>query len=148
MKTSILSVILVLIAPVFLNAQDREYRQLLGKYFEVSGSKATFEVAIKQTVQTMRLQTSGLDDEAWNELEKEFLSTSIDDLVDILVPIYTKHLSADELRGIIDFYESPVGKKLAEKTPFITQESMQSAGQWGMQLGQKVMERIEEKKNK
>lgn len=148
MKTSILSFLLVLVTPVFLNAQDNEYRQLLSKYFEVSGSKKTFEVAITQTIQTMRTQTVGLDEEAWNELEKEFLSTSIDDLVEILVPIYKNHLSTDDLRGIIDFYESPVGQKLAEKTPFITQESMQSAGQWGMQLGQKVMERIEEKKNK
>lgn len=148
MKTSILFFLLLFATPWILNAQDTEYKQLLSRYFEVSGSKETFEVAIKQTIQTMQTQTVGLDEEAWNELEKEFLSTSIDDLVDILVPIYTKHLSVADLKGIIKFYESPVGQKLAEKTPFITQESMQSAGQWGMQLGQKVMERIEEKKNK
>ena len=146
MKVSILSFVLVLATPFVLQAQDNEYNQLLSRYFEVSGSKETFEVAIKQTIQTMRTQTAGLDDKAWNELEKEFLSTSIDDLVEILVPIYIKHLSAEDLKGVIAFYESPVGQKLAEKTPFITQESMQSAGLWGMQLGQKVMDKIEEKK--
>ncbi|MDW3190775.1 MAG: DUF2059 domain-containing protein [Cytophagales bacterium] len=146
MKTTILSFLLALSTPFVLQAQDDEYKQLLSRYFEVSGSKETFEVAIKQTIQTMRTQTMDLDDEAWDELEKEFLNTSIEDLVEILVPVYSKHLSADDLLGVIAFYESPVGQKLAEKTPLITQESMQSAGQWGMQLGQKVMEKIEEKK--
>lgn len=148
MKSAVLPFILTLITPLFLNAQDAEYEELLSKYFEVSGSEQTFAIGIKQTVQTMRSQASGLDDETWNELEKEFLGTSIDELVEMLVPVYAKYLSADDLRGIITFYESPVGKKLSTTTPLLTQESMQVGGQWGMELGQKVMQRIEEKKNK
>lgn len=125
-------------------AQSDEYKAYLSKYFEVSGSSKTFEVAIKQTVQTMKGQSSGLSDETWNELEKEFLSTSMDDLVDKLLPVYENYLSINDLKAIIKFYESRVGKKLAANTPLITQESMQVGAQWGMELGEKVMRRIEE----
>jgi hypothetical protein len=78
-------------------------------------------------------------------LEKEFLKTSLDDLVDMLVPVYSKHLTLDDLQKIIDFYQTPAGKKYAEKTPLIMQESMQIGQQWGMKIGQKFQEKLQEK---
>lgn len=148
MKAIFLSLFLVLSLPNLINAQDAEYKELLSKYFQASGSEQTFEVAIKQTVRNMKGQASGLDDATWDELENEFLSTSMNDLVTRLMPVYQNYLSKDDLRAIIEFYESRVGKKLAANTPLITQESMQVGSEWGMELGQKVMKRIEEKKNR
>ncbi len=71
------------------------------------------------------------------------MSTSITELVKLLVPTYQKHLSLEDLKGIIAFYESPLGIKYAEKTPFITQESMAIGQQWGMLLGQKIAKKME-----
>lgn len=49
----------------------------------------------------------------------------MDDLVLMLSPVYAKYLNQNELQQLIEFYDSPVGEKLAESTPLITQESMQ-----------------------
>ena len=40
-------------------------------------------------------------------------------------------------------YKTPVGKKLAEKIPLITQESMQVSMEWGMEIAQKMQGIIE-----
>jgi hypothetical protein len=54
-------------------------------------------------------------------------------------------LSEADLKEIIKFYESSVGKKLAQKTPVITQESMQAGQQWGQVIAGKVMKKMQEK---
>lgn len=81
----------------------------------------------------------------WNDFEQEMLNTSLDDLVEMLVPVYQKHLSQEDLNSLIAFYQTPAGKKYAEKTPLIMQESMQVGQQWGMQIAQKIQQKLSEK---
>lgn len=79
------------------------------------------------------------------EFEEEFAKTSIDDLTEMLVPVYKKYMTKEDLKELIEFYETPVGRKFAEYTPIIMQESMQIGQQWGLKIGQdferKMMER-------
>lgn len=79
------------------------------------------------------------------ELKKEFDAASMDDLVERTVPIYQKHLTLEDIQGVIAFYRTPVGQKYAEKTPLINQESMQIGQQWGMEIGKEFAKRMTEK---
>ena len=60
-------------------------------------------------------------------------------LVALIIPIYDKYYTSAELKGIIQFYESPVGKKMAASLPKIMAESQAVGGQWGEQLGRDCM---------
>lgn len=54
-----------------------------------------------------------------------FGNMDIETLVnEIYVPIYSKYFTIEEVQAIIDFYESPAGKKMLESTPAIMSESM------------------------
>ncbi|MEC8831971.1 MAG: DUF2059 domain-containing protein [Bacteroidota bacterium] len=46
---------------------------------------------------------------------------------------------------MIQFFETPVGKKYAASTPLILQESMQVGQQWGMKIGQDFQRKLQEK---
>jgi hypothetical protein len=35
-------------------------------------------------------------------------------------------------------FKTPIGRKIAEKTPLIAQESMQLSMEWGMEIGEKI----------
>jgi hypothetical protein len=59
-------------------------------------------------------------------------------LVDSLVPIYAAHFTRAELDQLVRFYESPIGRRLAEVQPLITQESMQAGQRWGARIGGEV----------
>lgn len=122
-----------------------EYKQTLKRMLDVAGSEATFDSAIKQMLGMFKEQYQSVPDNVWTELENEMLKVSMDDLVEMLTPVYAKHMSISDLNKIIEFYQTPVGKKYAEKTPLITQESMQVGQQWGMQVGQKFQEKMKEK---
>lgn len=121
---------------------DIEYTKTLKKMFEVAGSEETYKAAIKQMVSMFKTSYTGLEDKFWDELEKEFLKSSMEDLTTMLVPVYKKHMSLADLKEIIVFYESPVGKKYAKEVPAISVESMEVGQKWGAKIGQEIAERL------
>lgn len=142
-----LSLMIFLFGMTFqLGAQEDSYITTLKEYYDVSGSKGSFSSAIDQMMGMMKMQYPNVEEAYFDELIKEFNQDgSFDELVDMLAPIYKERLTEEDLKGIIAFYKSPVGKKLAEKTPEITSESMMVGQQWGMKIGQQIMMKLEEK---
>jgi hypothetical protein len=124
---------------------DANYKVTLKKMLDASGAEGSFKAAIKQMFDMFKQERKDVPDSIWSEFEKEFSKTSMDDLTEMLSPVYQKHMTENDLKQIIEFYQTPVGKKYAEKTPLITQQSMQVGQQWGMKIGQKFQERLKEK---
>ena len=146
MKKNLIVLILLVYASTFSFAQaNSEYSKSLKKMFEVSGTEESYKAAIKQMVGMFKTQYAEVDKATWDELEKEFLKTSLNDLVDMLIPVYMKYLTLDDIKALITFYQTPVGQKYAKNTPLIMQESMEVGQQWGMQIGQKLQEKMEKK---
>lgn len=121
------------------------YKRSLKQLLEVSGTEASFSTVIKQMMTMVKQGNPNVPTTIWNDFEQEMLNTSLDDLVEMLVPVYQKHLSQEDLNSLIAFYQTPAGKKYAEKTPLIMQESMQVGQQWGMQIAQKIQQKLSEK---
>ncbi len=55
-----------------------------------------------------------------------FKAVSIDELLAAIVPVYQRHLTHADLRGIIDFFNSSTGQKYLKEMPAMTAESMQA----------------------
>jgi uncharacterized protein len=144
MKKLIILTLLITSSVASIAQKDNQYKTTLKKLMEVSGSEQTFKAVISQFFTLFKNQNSQVPDSIWSELEQEFYNTSTDELVAMLTPVYEKHLTEADLQKIIEFYQSPVGKKYAEKTPFITQESMQVGQQWGTKIGEHFAERLKQ----
>ena len=97
---------------------------------------------VNQMVNMQRRQNPNVPKEFWDD----FLSqVSGDELIDLTIPAYAKHLTHDEIKELIKFYESPVGKKLVKVQPQIMQESMVAGQKWGMDLGRRIAEQLKSK---
>lgn len=134
----------VLSTSVFAQA-DEEYSNTLKRMFEVSGTQGSFSAVIDQMFTMSKQQYPQVDAAIWDELKTEFSKTSLNDLTEMLVPVYSKYMTQKDLEKVIKFYETPVGKKFAENTPLIMQESMQVGQQWGMKIGQEFEQKMKEK---
>ncbi len=143
-KLLVLAILLTVTSTTF-GQVDREYTQTLKKMFEVSGSEESYQAVIKQMISMYKQQYSMVKADIWEELEKEVLKTSLDKLTEMLVPVYQKYMNLEDLRELIKFYETPVGKKFAKNTPLIMQESMQVGQEWGMKIGQDFVQKMKEK---
>jgi len=138
--------LLFLASVTFSNAQgNTEYKAKLKKMFEVSGSEKSYKVAIEQMFTMFKQQKTAVPDSVWQQFEGEFLKTSLDDLVEMLEPVYVKSLTQDDLQQLIAFYQTPIGLKYANQTPVIMQESMQVGQQWGRKIATEFQEKLKAK---
>ena len=145
MKSLFFAIILCLGFTVTSNAQeDTTYAKVVFEMMAVSGAEANTNAVMDQLFSLFKTQHGDVPNTFWAEFEKEFRETSFKEFVTMCIPIYQKHLTKEDLQAAIDFYKTPAGKKLAEKTPLITTESMQVGQQWGMELSNKVLKKLEE----
>lgn len=124
---------------------DTEYSKTLKNMFEVSGSEESYQTIINQLFTMFKQQYPDVEVAIWNDLEKEFSQTSINDLTEMLVPVYSKYMTQEDLEELVKFYQTPIGKKFAKNTPLILQESMQVGQQWGMKIGQDFERKMKER---
>ena len=118
-------------------SQEKIYKEVLLEYMKAQGSYQTFSSTIDQMSKLLETQ---IDNDKLKPLMKEMFSTLIDDLV----PIYQNHLSIQDLRDAIAMYNTPIGKKISEKTPLISSESLGVNMSLGMKFSTRIIELIEE----
>jgi hypothetical protein len=63
--------------------------------------------------------------------------------IDLIVPVYDKYFTNEELDALIAFYNTPVGIKTVRVMPQVTQEAMQIGQRWGQSLGPVIAERVQ-----
>jgi len=76
-------------------------------------------------------------------LDRLRAKTNPSELVKLIVPIYTKHLTDNEMIEMIEFYETPTGKSVVSKLPVIAQESMMVGQTWGANLAQSLVTELQ-----
>ena len=112
-------------------SQDDNYKNLLNEFLNAQGNIQTFDATFNQMASMFGVS---VDDEKFNELKAEMISS----LIDKMVPVYKNHFSESDLKAAIVMFNTPIGKKISEKAPLIAQESMQVSMDWGMEIVQKM----------
>ncbi len=118
-------------------------RQDIRKLLELTGAAKIGQQIAAQMIPMFKQANPQAPPAFWNEVQKEFNPES---MIELVIPIYDKHLTHDDIKGLIAFYQSPLGRKMAAATPQIAQESMQAGQQWGLQIAQRIQKRLEEQK--
>lgn len=116
-----------------MNEKNKDIRRLL--------SITNSEKLGVQIMDAMIDQLEGLaPSDFWDEFQKE---ADPQGLIDLIVPIYDKHLSHEDIKGLIAFYEGPLGQKFTQIMPQIADESMAVGQKWGMELGMKIEDKLQ-----
>lgn len=100
---------------------------------------------VPQMIGMMKHTYSNVPDEFWKNFEEQLSEKANTQFLDIYVSIYHRYLTISDLKKITAFYESPVGKKLAESTPVMTAEAMEAGQQIGMGIAKEIMANLKEK---
>jgi len=77
-------------------------------------------------------------DEISVNFEKQY-DPRVSELVDAAARIYASHFTEQELRDMLAFYQSPLGRKMVAEEPKVLDESMINAGKWADNFSQEVM---------
>lgn len=125
------------------------------KLLEATGAKALARQAMDGMMTSMTSllrsnfqQTCAGDEKCvqFGELVTTKLQQKVDGSVDVLmttlIPIYDRHYSKEDIEGLIQFYQSPLGQKLAKNLPEIARESQQVGSQLGQNLGRESVQEV------
>jgi len=135
---NLLCIAVILVASIVVKAQTEPTDADIIKMQQVNGSAGSVDAMYPRIVAQLKAAKPGVTDEQWAAVKKEVFDVEIAELSKQLIPIYKKHFTQEEVKAIIAFYESPIGKKLAEQTPLISTESMQISQVWAMGLFGKI----------
>lgn len=72
--------------------------------------------------------------------DKFLAKVNFAEFTDMLVPIYGKHMSRDDIKGLTAFFKSPLGQRMLEAQPAIAADSMKVGMAWGQKVAAQVME--------
>lgn len=124
MKKIVVAFALLLTAQ-FSFAQDG-FKEDMKKFLEVSGQKRTFEILTKDLV-------NNVPEDKKQEFQSE-LNKSLDGLMDKMAEVYMEEFTQDETKELIRLYETPIGKKLSEKTDVLYEKGQNVGQEWGIGL--------------
>lgn len=112
------------------------------EFMDLTGAGKMGVQAVQTFMNAYKAQYSDVPTEFWDKFSAEIKA---DDLVAMIIPIYSKYYEESELDELIRFYKTPVGKKVIAVMPQIMQESMMAGQTWGQKIGEKVAKELMEK---
>jgi uncharacterized protein len=112
---------------------------------EIKHADAIFDPLIRGVVIKTRdflMQTNFMWGKDLNEVADSLIkqySARSGELVNDAARIYASHFTEPELKQILAFYQSPLGRKVITEEPKTADESMRMASDWADKLSEEVM---------
>lgn len=101
--------------------------------------------SMPRAIESIKRNNPSITDKALDELRViglEEFRANLPDITDPMAAIYESLYSEDELRQIIEFYRSPLGRKMLEKTPIAFRQGQALGIAWAKKVGASIDARI------
>jgi hypothetical protein len=123
----------------FLGVYGQTKNDDILKLLRISGTAKLSEQMVAAMIPNFKQLVPDIPDVFWDRFMAKL---NVDELLYSCIPAYDKYYTHDEIKQLIIFYESPIGKKTVEVTPLLLQETMAVGEKWGEKLGQDVVREL------
>lgn len=127
---------------VFAEESSEDKTKDIRLLLELTGAEENSKQAIQNLINIMKKTAPAISDEYWKNFMKN-LKTDV--MINLLVPVYDKYFTHEDIKGMIEFYKTPLGKKIVSVQPSLTKDAMEIGQKWGIQISQQIMKDIQEK---
>ena len=123
-------------------------RPAIAKEKVVEIQKTLRLVGMEKLMDQMKTQMFTMFRESMTQVPEEYwkrLETKLDmaELMQLIIPLYDKYYTIEDLKALNAFYESAVGQKVLSTLPQITQESMKIGQAWGEEVAKRVEREVQ-----
>jgi len=136
MKNLLLALLLSLSLPFSLQAEEltAKKKALIDEMLVITNAKATAKGMMQQSIapalnairKNPKFQKPGLIEELTENINafmnREIIESSL--MNEVAYKVYHRHFTQAELQEVMKFFRTPIGAKMATKTPIIAQESV------------------------
>jgi uncharacterized protein len=129
------------IAPEKLTDIRRLFAAMGMKQMQAEGSRGVLDAAGEQIAASVALDEKSQEWAALvvARLKKKFMEADFDT---VLVPVYDRCFSGDEVRGLVAFFETPLAGRFLGVQPQITRDSIAAAAQLAKQVAEDSVREI------
>jgi hypothetical protein len=136
-------------APQASSVIDRQKEARIRELMDVTGAKNLGQQLIEAGMEQFR--SSVQDSQPNNPRAKQFVDAFVagfqkhfdpNSLNERIIPIYDKYLTTDDLKGLLDYYHSPLGQRMLKTLPELTRESQAAGFALGQKAAQETMEEL------
>jgi hypothetical protein len=103
---------------------DSEKEKLIRSLLSRTREAEMAEARMLQAMAGMKQMMPRVPEKYWDKYRSLI---SVEELQNRLVAVYDKYYTTEEVTGLLQFYDSPIGKKLGEKAVPILRDSMEIA---------------------
>lgn len=129
-------------------AKEADIRNLI----ELTGTRDIIQASASQAIEAYRekllaaLPENSRSEEFADEFMKDYQARfNADQLTDNLVALYDKHFSAEEIKGLLQFYGSPLGQRAAKEMPVIVREAQRASQALNQSVTRDVLQELKGK---
>lgn len=117
------------------------------KLMEITGAQSLGEQMMKAGMDQFR--TSVAESQPDNPRAKQFVDAFVvgfqkhfdpNSLTEKVLPIYDKYLSEQDVKGLLEYYQSPLGQRMLKALPEIARESQETGFALGQKAAQETLE--------
>ena len=138
MKKTVFVLFLLIGASTFgIHAQTKDDDIL--SLLRITGTDKLAEQVMDAMIPQFQQIVPDIPSEFWDKFREKL---DIDDLLFACIPAYDKYYSHDEIKQLLEFYGTPLGKRVIEITPMLTQDTMAIGQKWGEKLGQEIVNEL------
>ncbi len=119
------------------------------KLLEITGSldmaRQAADFTSQQMIDSIKKENPSVDPKVFTIISEEthkVISENMNAFIERIIPIYDKYYTDEDIKGVVDFYSTPLGKKMLSVMPVTLQESMAAGQKWGESLVPLLVERI------
>jgi len=143
MKTRIaaLAVMMTFALSVFAAspAIPRKKQEAIKTLLKVTGMVKLANQMIGQMVDSYAKTMPSVQPEVWHRMKKQM---SADELVGLMIPIYDKYYTQEDVDGMITFYRTPLGQKVISTLPEVSREGFQVGQEWGKKKSDEIVKQL------
>ncbi len=125
-KVLLVSLFMLAVTAQSQEQNNSEFKQETIEFIKLTGAGAAFEKAIDQI--------GGMVSSENKEAYIKEAHGTLDGLYDKMADLYMAEFTQAEIKELVTFYHTDLGKKLAEKQLGLTQKAMIFGQSWGMEV--------------
>lgn len=149
LKLFVSSVVLLLVTtasnPVLAQSQNRLQNSAkinsIRELISITGARDITQQVLNQSIDSIKTQFPQVPQAFWNEFRA---GVSANELINRLIPIYNKYFTDEDIKQLIVFYQTPLGKKLISISPQIASDSLSVGQQYGKEVAQRAIQKLQE----
>jgi hypothetical protein len=137
-KLFLLAIITGLASTSVVHAEiTQEKRVEIEKMLKLTGMEKLTVQMKAQMIVSLKARITKVPESFWTKFEEKM---DTHELIELIIPLYDKYYTVEDLKAVNAFYESPAGQKVLSSLPQIMQESMKVGQEWGEKIGKQAAE--------